>query len=110
VIKSVSQKLAKVSPCICGSGAKGTLYKSSDMSPDKGDVILGTIIFLALEFVLPVVFFFSGITVLTPVVVLPVPVIMLALAIYRLLHGHAIGCSLRWAYMAVVGAAKFLIV
>lgn len=78
------------------------------MSPDRMDIVIGTIIFLLLEVVMPIVFFLSSISILIPFIVLPVPAIVVGLAIYRLIKGHKVSCSIRWGYYAVAGTARFL--
>jgi hypothetical protein len=103
-----SQEPNKVQPCVCGREKRKSLYRSHEMSPDTGDVAIGTAVFLGIEIVLPVFLIWSGAAVLSPFVAIPIPAIIVVLFLKRLLSGHSMYCSVRWAYIATVGAARFL--
>lgn len=104
----MSKRQSKVKPCICGKESAQKFYKASEMSPDRGDVILGTVAIVGIQIILPIVFFFAGISILVPFIVLPLPIIVLGLALYRLAKGHGFSCAVRWAYLAVAGTARFM--
>lgn len=85
------------------------LYRTPNLSPDKTDVAIGTAVMLAVEIGLPVLVITSGSgLILLPFVLLPLPVLMLLLAAFRLLKGHGSWCSLRWAYVVLAGLGRFL--
>jgi hypothetical protein len=98
----------KVRPCICGREKRKTLYKTPELSPDRLNVVLGSIVIAVIEIGFPIFLLLSDASILIPFVALPLPMLILVLGIYRIFRGHSAGCSIRWAYLTFAGLGRFL--
>ncbi len=83
-------------------------YKVPELSPDRRDVLSGTVYMLAIEVVLMVVGVTTNALFAASILILVLPALILVLALFRLPSGHKAKCAIRWSYIKFAGTARFI--
>ena len=108
IIDGGQKKRPKVKPCICGKSDKQSLFKTKELSPDSFDVALGSVYLVIVEGVMGYLAILGGSPNLVPLFLTPIPLIILLFALIRLVQGHKLKCSIRWAWVAVTGQSRWV--